>query len=104
MGASNRATAAVLLKHGIRVYTYPGVHHVKAALFDGWALTGSANLDHLSLRLNDELNIAYSHPRAVRELESRLFQKDFRISTEESVDTLKPDVRNAAAEILADHL
>jgi len=30
------------------VWLYPGMSHVKAAVFDGWACLGSANWDKLS--------------------------------------------------------
>ncbi len=74
--------ANVMLENGIRVYIYPGFTHVKAAIFDGWASLGSANLDRFSLRLNQELNIATSEPEAVAELQNVLFQPDFKRSLE----------------------
>ena len=53
----NIALAAnAMLENGVRVFLYPGFSHAKAAVFDGWASVGSANLDHLSLRINRELN------------------------------------------------
>ena len=55
-----------MLKHGIRVYVYPGFTHAKAAVFDGWASVGTANLDRLSLKLNREINIATSEPTRCR--------------------------------------
>ncbi|RBP45011.1 phosphatidylserine/phosphatidylglycerophosphate/cardiolipin synthase-like enzyme [Roseimicrobium gellanilyticum] len=82
LSKNNEATAAVMFAHGIRIFVYPRMTHVKAGLFDDWAFIGSANYDRLSLRVNDEVNIAYSHPAAVRELEQRLFLKDFRTSKE----------------------
>lgn len=104
MGANNLATAEVLLKHGVRIYAYPHKHHLKAALFDDWAFIGSANFDHLSLRLNEEVNIAYSHPAAVKELQTRLFQTDFRVSKELPANSIKIGVKEALAEMLADSL
>lgn len=104
MGGSNKVTASVLLRHGIRVFTYPRTHHVKAALFDDWALTGSANFDHLSLRVNEEVDIAFSHPPAVRELETRLFLQDFKICKEMKDGSVKPGLKDTMAEMLADHL
>ena len=74
---SNALAANVMLRNGIRVYIYPGMSHLKAAIYDGWACLGSANFDRLSLRLNKETNIATSHPEAVRELAERVFAKDF---------------------------
>ena len=79
----NIALAAnTMLEHGIRVYIYPGFTHVKAAIFDGWASVGSANLDRLSLKINRELNITTSEPRAVQELLDELFIPDFAGSRE----------------------
>jgi cardiolipin synthase len=80
--ASNRALVDLLLRHGIRVYLLPGMSHAKAALYDGWATLGSANYDRLSLRVNTEFNIAYSHPPAVEELRRDLFLKDMARSRE----------------------
>lgn len=104
MAASNTATAAELLKHGIRVYSYHRTLHLKAALFDDWAFMGSANFDHLSLHLNEEMNIAYSDPAAVREIESRLFLTDFRDSKELSVNSVKTGLSTSLAEMAADRL
>jgi cardiolipin synthase len=74
---SNALAANAMLEHGIRVFLYPGMSHVKAAVFDGWACVGSANWDKLSFRTNKELNIATSHPPSVQELERRVFLPDF---------------------------
>lgn len=82
IAASNLVTVGEMLRHGIRVYAFPGMAHVKAALFDGWACVGSANFDRLSLRVNRECNLAFSDPDTVRVLERRLFQKDFAASKE----------------------
>ena len=75
-------TANALLKYGIRVYIYPGMSHIKAAVYDGWACLGSANLDRLSLRINKEANVATSDPQAVNELVESLFVPDFEQSPE----------------------
>jgi phosphatidylserine/phosphatidylglycerophosphate/cardiolipin synthase-like enzyme len=79
---NNVLAANVMLEHGIRVYVYPGMSHVKAAVFDGWASLGSANWDKWSLAINKELNLATSHPPAVNELIERVFEKDFAASPE----------------------
>jgi phosphatidylserine/phosphatidylglycerophosphate/cardiolipin synthase-like enzyme len=71
-----------MLAQGIRVFVYPGMSHIKAAVFDGWACIGSANWDRWSFRINKELNIATSHPAAVAELEQRVFETDFAKSIE----------------------
>ncbi len=55
MNASNVTAANTLLKYGVRVFTYPGMSHVKAAVYDGWACLGSANFDFLSASLQPEI-------------------------------------------------
>ena len=70
-----------LMQHH-RVFVYPGMSHVKAAVFDGWACLGSANLDRLSLHINREINIATSDPDAVQALTEILFEQDFEKSRE----------------------
>jgi phosphatidylserine/phosphatidylglycerophosphate/cardiolipin synthase-like enzyme len=79
---NNALAANAMLKHGIRVFVYPGMSHVKAAVFDGWACLGTANWDKLSFSINKELNIATSHPDAVERLNEQLFEKDFARSVE----------------------
>ena len=74
--------ANIMLAQGIKVYIYPGFSHVKAAIFDGWVSVGSANLDRLSLHINREINIATSHPAAVKALNESLFEPDFEKSRE----------------------
>ena len=71
-----------MLEHGIRVFIYPGMSHVKAAVFDGWVCLGSANWDKWSLAINKELNLASSHPDAVNGLVKRVFEADFTKSPE----------------------
>lgn len=79
---NNALAANVMLEHGIRVFVYPGMSHVKAAVFDGWACLGSANWDKWSLVINKELNLATSHPEAVDGLITRVFEPDFLRSAE----------------------
>jgi cardiolipin synthase len=79
---SNVLAVNLMLKHGIRVFLYPGFSHVKAAIYDGWVCVGSANFDRLSLRINREINIASSAPEVAEQLLERLFEPDFRISPE----------------------
>ena len=79
---SNALAANAMLEHGIRVFIYPGMSHIKAAIFDGWACIGSANWDRWSFRINKELNIATAHPEAVTQLEQRVFDADFAASVE----------------------
>lgn len=82
MHASNVVTANALLANGVRVYLYPGMTHVKAALYDGWACLGTANFDKISLFVNQEVNLGFSDPDTVELLNQRLFQADFAISNE----------------------
>jgi cardiolipin synthase len=79
---NNALAANVMLEHGIRVFVYPGMSHVKAAVFDGWVCLGSANWDKWSLAINKELNLATSHPAAVDALIERVFAVDFAKSPE----------------------
>ena len=81
-GRSNLITANYLLQHGVRVYFYPGMTHVKALLVDGWACVGSGNLNHLSLTLCQEQNVATSDPAFAARLNRELFEEDFSRSYE----------------------
>jgi len=82
LNQSNALAANAMLEHGIRVFLYPGMSHVKAAVFDGWASLGSANWDNLSFHTNRELNVATSDPKAVSELLESVFEPDFSQSVE----------------------
>jgi len=82
VNASNKITTNTLLKHGIRVYEYPGMSHVKAAIYDGWLCVGSANFDKLSLKINKELNMATSDPATVDALLRQVFFPDMMVSRE----------------------
>lgn len=100
---SNALAANAMLEHGIRVWLYPGMSHVKAAVFDGWACLGSANWDKLSFRTNKELNIATSHPEYVEKLFERVFDPDF----EKSIELTEPFPERWSdhlAEIIADYV
>ncbi len=77
MNSANLLAARALMKSGVRVYIYPGMTHVKAALYDGWACLGSANFDKLSLRVNRETNVATSDPVFAGRLRQELFEADF---------------------------
>jgi len=79
---NNVLAANALLRNGVRVFIYPGMSHVKAALFDDWACMGSANWDRWSFYLNKELNIATSEPSVVKSLRETLFEKDFTTAVE----------------------
>jgi cardiolipin synthase len=82
MQASNQVAINTLLDHGIRVYVYPGMSHVKAAVYDGWACVGSANYDKLSLEVNKELNLATSDADTVKRLMDQVFLPDIAMSEE----------------------
>jgi cardiolipin synthase len=100
---SNVLAANAMLRNGIRVYIYPGMSHLKAAVYDGWACLGSANMDKLSLRTNREMNLATSHAPAVDALLERVFRADL----DKSVELTGPLPHNWSdylAELLADHL
>ena len=103
LNGSNQLAINTMLEHGIRVYRFPGMSHIKAAVFDGWACVGSANFDKLSLKINKELNLATSDPSAVNELMESVFIPDLMVSEEIKVPV---DITMTAwvAEIIADEL
>ncbi len=70
MDAGNIATARVLMEEGAKFYRYPKMAHLKVMVCDDWATVGSANLDILSMRINTELNIAFSDKTEVERLVS----------------------------------
>ena len=78
--ATNIERANYLLTHGVRVYLYPGMTHVKALLVDGWACLGSANFNNLSFRFNQEIDLATSDPAIAEEIREDLFEADFAVS------------------------
>ena len=82
MDTNNRYMANRLLANGVRVYFYNGMSHVKAAVYDGWAVVGSANFDKMSLYVNKEMSLGVSDPVFVADLVTRLFEKDFTMSEE----------------------
>jgi cardiolipin synthase A/B len=96
---SNLVTANYLLQHGVRVYFYPGMSHIKALEVDGWACFGSANFDSLSLRLNREGDLATSDPGFAQSMRQELFERDFAKSSE-----LKEPVATKFGDNLADAL
>jgi cardiolipin synthase len=106
MGPFDRANilgANLLLENGVRVYVYPGQLHAKAAIYDGWACVGSANLDKASFKRNRELNIATSHPEAVNELLEQLFLPDFKMS-KEVIERIPQKWSDRLSEMLTDQL
>lgn len=103
LNTNNRSCAHDLLKAGAKVYLYPSSSHTKAVIVDDWACLGSANLDALSLSINDELNIAFTDQRSVDKLVRDLFLKDFKKSKLLKVDDVK-GWAGSPLELLADHL
>ena len=100
---SNVLAANLLLRHGVRVYIYPGMSHIKAAIYDGWSCLGSANFDRLSLRLNKEMNLATSHAPVVEELIRTVFNPDFERSVE-LTEPLPKYWHDYLMELIADQL
>jgi cardiolipin synthase len=103
MNANNIVTANTMFRSGVRVFFYPGMSHIKAAVYDGWLCTGSANFDKLSLIDNLELNLATSDGKAVEAILKDLFEEDFKKSTEMTQE-LDQGWKERMAEFLAEHL
>ena len=103
MDSANLVAAKAFINNGVRVYGYPGMTHIKAAIYDGWACVGSANFDKLSLRINQETNLATSDPRFVEQLERDLFEADFARSREWT-ETRPIGWSDYIAEFIADQL
>jgi cardiolipin synthase len=82
MNSANLIATRAFVANGVRVFAYPGMTHVKAAIYDGWAIVGSANFDKLSLRVNGETCVATSDPAFVATLRRELFDRDFARATE----------------------
>lgn len=82
MDKNNRYIANKLIKNGVRVFFYKGMTHVKASLFDDWAVIGSANVDKMSLYINREMSLGIDDPALINELQTRLFETDFNSSVE----------------------
>ena len=103
MDASNLASANGIIRAGGKVFRYAKMTHLKAMICDDWASVGSANLDTLSMRINRELNIAFSHHPTIAELEQIVFQPDFRRSKRIRLAETTGLV-NTIAETIADQL
>lgn len=100
MNLANVVSANTLLKYGVRVYVYPGMSHVKAAIYDGWLCIGSANMDKMSFRVQREMNIASSDPEFARLAIEKVFDKDF-AAAEELTSPLPENWKNTLARIVA---
>lgn len=80
MNSNNMVKANILMASGIKVYLYPKMNHVKASIFDGFAMVGTANYDKLSMRVNQEINFCFWDKNTVEKLKSKLFETDFKDS------------------------
>ena len=107
MNIANLAAGSDLMDRGVKVYLYPGMTHLKAIVCDGWAMVGSANLDTLSVRVNRELNLATGNRAFVKEMENRVFRKDFvkarRMNKQDAAET-ESNPLAPVAEAIADQL
>ena len=103
MDAGNLATANGLIRAGAKIFQYPRMTHTKVMICDDWACIGSANLDTLSLRINRELNLAFSDRASVQALVMRVLLPDFRCSNRLLLENTESIV-NRLAEPLADQL
>jgi cardiolipin synthase len=101
MEHSNRVATNTLLNHGVRVFMYPGMTHIKAAVYDGWVCAGTANFDKLSLQINRELNLGTSHSETVQQLLEVLFEPDFKKSVEVT-EPVSLDLKDHLIELIAD--
>jgi cardiolipin synthase len=101
--ASNMIAMNRMLENGIRVYRFPGMSHVKAAVIDGWASVGTANYDKLSLQVNKEVNLATSDEDAVNELLDRVFIPDLARS-KEVTETVDVTMRARFMEVIIDEV
>lgn len=79
----NSRSANDLMKAGAEIRHYDQRYsHVKYFAVDGnWALVGSANGDNRALSINQELSVAVREPALLKELNDRLFEADWAIST-----------------------
>ena len=80
--SNNKVKTNILLSYGVRVFVYPGMTHTKAAIVDGWAILGSCNFNKLSLRTNNEVDVATSDPRFADAFKHELFEADFASASE----------------------
>ena len=103
MDSGNLATANGLIRAGAKVFQYPKMTHMKVMICDDWGCVGSANFDTLSMRINRELNLAFSHKASVAELEKKVFQPDFKRSRKIRLTETK-SAADGFAETIADQL
>ncbi|CAA9243270.1 MAG: Cardiolipin synthetase [uncultured Acidimicrobiales bacterium] len=98
-----------LLHAGVRIFEYQQTMlHAKVLIVDDWADVGSSNLDHRSLGLDDEVNIAVRDPQIVSEV-ARQFLEDLELSKEFDLErwgqrTLAKRVAEAATDLFRQSL
>lgn len=103
MDVGNLDTARSLMEEGAKLYRYPRMAHLKVMVCDDWATVGSANLDILSMRINREMNIAFSNKAEVEKLVARVFRTDFARSKRMRKKDLDSPIAGLA-EAIADQL
>ncbi len=103
MNLNNVVAANRLMEYGVRVFAYPGMSHIKAAIYDGWACVGSANFDKLSFQVNKEMNLGSSDPEFVSQLIDMVFDPDFEAAVE-LTEPLPATWKNTFASIVASQL
>lgn len=103
MHLSNAETAARLAERGVAIYRFPGLMHLKAAIYDDWVCLGSANMDTLSLRINREKNIAFSDPATVARFRREVVDRDLGLSRRVGLEELQRE-RAPWIKILGDQL
>ena len=84
---ASRARWGEMLQAGVQIYEYqPTMYHVKQMIVDDqWVSIGSANLDNLSFKLNDEANLnVLDHAFAQEQI--HLFEDDLRHSQQITYD------------------
>ncbi|MCL2335076.1 MAG: phosphatidylserine/phosphatidylglycerophosphate/cardiolipin synthase family protein [Endomicrobia bacterium] len=77
MSKNNVVKANIMFNNGIKVYFYPRMSHIKAAVYDNWACVGTANFDKMSLYIFSEISFGIWDEKFVNELINKLFLKDF---------------------------
>lgn len=103
MDTGNLSTARAIIQAGGKVYRYPKMTHLKAMICDEWACVGSANLDMLSMRINRELNLAFTDTETINRLEQSVFLPDLGKSNKISLEQTE-GIINQLSETIADQL
>lgn len=97
----SEALSAPLIRQGMELYEYdPAMIHAKLMTVDGvCAVVGSANFDHRSFALNDEVNVVIFDREIVAALEAQ-FLDDLEHSRRVTVNSLRRE--SLAARLFAD--